>query len=267
VNAVLPAQSVSFEDARSELREAAALDRARRIIDSQAESYEDLLAGGATLEELVAESEMELGNIDWSIDSADGIAAYEDFRAAAATLTVDDFAEIMVLEDGGIFAMRLDEELPQRPNPFDDARDDVSAALEAQRTENALSARAEELAAQLRDGTPFAELGLDVTEETDRTRGAFVPRTPPGFLTEVFQMEPDDVRVIAGSGLVVIAQLASVSPVADSDEAQQLRETLQSTLDQALAQDLFDVFASDVTQRTEVRIDQAAVDAVNMNFP
>lgn len=267
INGVLPAQSVSFEEARPQLRETAALDRARRIITNQAESYEDLLAGGATLEDLAQETEMELGSIDWSVQAGDDIAAYEDFRIAAANLTLDDFPEIMTLEDGGIFAMRLEEELPERPNPFDAAREDVSAALEIDRTEKALTARAETLVAQLNTGSDFPELGLTVTVEEDRTRGAFVPRTPPTFLTEVFKMQTGDIRVISGNGIVTIVRLDGISAASNSDEARDLRNSLQATLNQAVAEDLFQIFAQDVLMRTETEINQQAIDAVNANFP
>jgi peptidyl-prolyl cis-trans isomerase D len=266
VNGILPARNVSFEDALPDLREEVALDRARRVIEQQAESYDDLLAGGATLEELAQETDMELGQIDWSEESGDGIAAYEDFRAAAAALEEGDFPQIELLEDGGVFAMRLDEELPERPEPFEQARDDVAAALEAERTEAALSARAEDLVTQVEDGADFSELGLTAIEEEDRTRRSFIPDTPSGFLPEVFEMQPGDVRTVAGNGLVTIVHLDEISPAPDTEEVRALRETLQAQLDQALAQDIFDIFTSNVAARAEPRIDQQAVNAVNANF-
>ena len=267
VNAILPAQSTSFEDAVPQLRDTLALDRARRIIEQQAESYEDLLAGGATLEELASETDMELGTVEWSVETAEGIAAYEDFRAAAAELTADDFAEIKLLEDGGVFAMRLEEELPERPEPFDSARAAVTAALIANVTEVALAETAQALKSEIESGADFAALGLTETIETDRTRGAFVPGTPPNFLTEVFQMDAAEVRIIQGGGVVSLVRLDAVSPVANSPEADALRQNLQGSLDQALAQDLFNVFTIDVATRTPQQIDPRAVEAVNANFP
>ena len=65
VNGVLPAINTSFEDARPDLQEDLAADRARRVIEAQAQSIDDMLAGGATLEEVAAETDMELGQIDW----------------------------------------------------------------------------------------------------------------------------------------------------------------------------------------------------------
>ncbi|KKL70241.1 hypothetical protein LCGC14_2106890, partial [marine sediment metagenome] len=125
VNAILPAQNVPFEEAREMLEETLAISRATRAVEARAQEIDDRLAGGATLEDLGKETKMNLGTIDWTEDSSDGIAAYGAFREAAAGLSADAFPQIDQLDDGGIFAMRLDETKPERPNPFDAARAEV----------------------------------------------------------------------------------------------------------------------------------------------
>ncbi|MEL7132374.1 MAG: SurA N-terminal domain-containing protein, partial [Pseudomonadota bacterium] len=112
VNGVLPAQRTTFEEAEPQLRQEVAMDAARRQVAVLAEDFDNLLAGGATLEELDAETDMRLASIDWFPALGEGIAAYNGFRDAALQLTEDDFPEIVQLDDGGIFAMRLEEILP-----------------------------------------------------------------------------------------------------------------------------------------------------------
>ncbi|MFY9211801.1 MAG: SurA N-terminal domain-containing protein, partial [Aestuariivita sp.] len=114
INGILAEQAVSFEEAQPILRDELAQDRARRQLEIMSQEFEDLLAGGATLEELASETEMEVGQIDWTDETLDGIAAYGAFRSAAAAVSADDFPEIGFLEDGGLFALRLDETLPPR---------------------------------------------------------------------------------------------------------------------------------------------------------
>ncbi|MEL6782327.1 MAG: SurA N-terminal domain-containing protein, partial [Pseudomonadota bacterium] len=91
INGVLPAQQTPFEEAEPLLRQALARDAARRQVSVLAEEYDNLLAGGATLEELDAETDMQLGTIDWFPALGEDIAAYEGFSDAAARLTLDDF--------------------------------------------------------------------------------------------------------------------------------------------------------------------------------
>ncbi|MGJ8556943.1 MAG: peptidyl-prolyl cis-trans isomerase, partial [Sulfitobacter geojensis] len=187
VNGILPAQATSFEDARAELQQELALARAVRAVEVRAQDIDDQLAGGATLEQLADETKMELGSIAWHPEASDDIAAYTDFREAARELNSGDFPKIQQLEDGSIFAMRLDEELPARVNPFEDALQDVRAALRADRIVTALSTQAEALVPTLGGAVGFEAAGLDALIETGQRRNAFITNTPNGFMSTVFE--------------------------------------------------------------------------------
>ncbi len=100
---------------------------------------------------------MQLGEIEWTEQSGEDIAGYEGFRAAAASLAEEDFPQIELLDDGGVFAMRLEEVLPERPEPFETARGDVAAALQAERTEAMLRDEAEQLVVELSEGAELRE--------------------------------------------------------------------------------------------------------------
>jgi peptidyl-prolyl cis-trans isomerase D len=267
INGVLPAQNVSFEDAEEELRGLTANDNAQRLVAAMARDLDDQLAGGATLEQMADETRMTLGTIAWTEDSTDGIAAYGNFREAAAALSESDFPKIIELEDGSVFAMRLDSSLPERPEPFAEARADVVEAWTAEKTIEALSAQAETLRAQIADGTPFADVGLDPQTVTDRVRNGFVEGTPDDTLTEVFDMAEGDVRIVAGDDAVFLVQLDAIAaPDADA-QSQALREQLGEQLNQQLAQDVFNIYAAEVVQRSEPTVNQQAINAVHVNFP
>ncbi|MBM2291192.1 peptidyl-prolyl cis-trans isomerase [Sulfitobacter pseudonitzschiae] len=267
VNGVLPAHNTTFEQAEPELRATLAADRARRQVDAQSRSYDDMLAGGATLEDLAKDSDMTLGTIDWFDGSDDAMAGYTEFREAAAAVTQDDYPEIETLSDGGIFALRLDKVTPARDATFDEAREDIAADMIAQRTEAALSAKAEELLPQLKDGAGFADLGLDSIEETDQVRSAFIQNTPRSFVAQVFEMEPGDVNLVTGQGMVVIVRLDDILPAADNAEATALQAQLVQQMNQSLSQDILDIYTADTTVRARPQIDQRAVQAVHVNFP
>ena len=266
VNGILAAQDIPFEEAEPDLREELAQDRARRAIEAQAQMLEDMLAGGATLEELAQETEMELGQIDWSPDSADGIAAYAAFRAAAEAITEDDFPETAFLEDGSIFAKRLDEVIPPRPEPFEDARDRVAEDLDRSRIQDALAAQATGIVAGLATTGDFATTGLAVQTETGLMRQAFVEGTPPGFMTQVFEMGTGDLRVIPEGGIVTIVRLDAVEPAATDGDMGRLAEALQTDLNQTLAQAIFQQYLRDVQLRANPQVDERALNAVISSF-
>lgn len=267
VNAVLATQITPFEEAIELLRPQIANDRARRLVEAQAESFDDLLAGGATLEELADETDLSIGQIDWTVQSAEGIAAYEAFRQVAASVGPEDFPEIENLDDGGLFAVRLDAVLPPRPAPFDEVRAEVSDHWMAAETAKRLSVQLQEQKTQLDGGSSFADIGLDAIAEENLLRTDFVPSTPPGFMEEVFEMEPGQTRVLESEAAAIIVRLDGITPPSDDGEAAALRTQLTQQASQQLARDIFEAYAADVTQRADPQINQQALQAVHVNFP
>ena len=261
VNGVLNAQNITFEEVRDDLAAELAPDRARRVIEAQASGIDDMLAGGATLEELAADTDMEMQTIDWSEEVDAGIAAYPAFRNAAAALQADDYPTLIELDDGGIFAMRLDEELPPRLLPLEEMREVALAGWQAEETMRLLRERADAIVA-----------GSAVTEERNITRDQFIPGTAPGFLTRVFQMEPGDLAVIDGpvegaGPTVLIVRMDEILPADQNDPGvTALRERLSESGRAGLAQDLFQAYVGQLQSQAGVRLDQAAINAVHTNF-
>lgn len=266
VNAVLPGQNVSFEDAQDELRELLARDRAVRLTEAQAEDLDDLLAGGATIEEVAQESAMTLGQIDWTAESDSGLAAYADFRQEAAALDAGDFPQIRQLEDGSVYAMRLDEELDERPAPFDVVAEQAAVDWRADQIVQGLTALANKTKTSVEGGASFASLGLDSTAEAEQSRTAFIETAPQDFMIEVFQMAAGDVRIVEGETTIAVVRLNAINAGDDSPEAQQLFTALKARNDQELAQGLYDIFTDDTVRRAGQAIDPRALAAVNVNF-
>jgi peptidyl-prolyl cis-trans isomerase D len=272
VNGMLDAQNIPFEDVRADLAAELSPDRARRVIEAQASGIDDMLAGGATLEELAADTDMELRTIDWSPEVDAGIAAYPAFRNAASTLVAGDYPALIELDDGGIFAMRLDAELPPRLLPLNEMRDVAVAGWQAEEVSRLLRARAEAIIADYATTGDLAAQGLTVIEERNITRDQFIPGTAPGFLTRVFQMAPGDLAVIDGpvegaGPTVLIVRLDAVLPADETDPGViALRERLTESGRAGLAQDLFQAYVGQLQTQAGVQLDQAAINAVNTNF-
>lgn len=267
INGVLPAQITTFEDAKPQLQEILAADRARRLVSIQAQDYDDLLAGGATLEELADETDLVLGTIDWSDGNGEGLGAYVGFAEAARALTAEDFPKIENLEDGGVFAIRLEEELPVRPSEFADSREQVVASWENNQLETSLNAQAAILVPQLQSGTDFARLDLTPTEEIDQPRTAFITGTPPSFMEDVFKMAVGDVIVVDSFGTVLVVRLDAINSAATNENVEALRTQLQAQVSQTLARDLYNIYSNDAVKRAGQKIDPRSVAAVHVNFP
>ncbi len=267
INGILPAQNVSFEEATADLQAELATARAVRAVEARAQEFDDQLAGGATLEQLASETKMTLGTVEWTPESSDGITGYSGFREEAATLAPGDFPKIHQLDDGGVYAMRLDEALPERPQPFEDAKQAVTDAWQAQQTVARLTEQAAEIVITLGEDPSFEAAGLDATIEQDQNRNAFIDGTPETFMDQVFAMDVGDIAVLPSDESVVIVRLDAINAADEGEANTALLAQISQQLDQTLAQDLFTVYASDVVRRAEPQIDQRAVQAVHVNFP
>ena len=268
VNAILPAQQTPFEEARDELKGEFTIDRARRMIGDRIDAIDDLLAGGATLEDVAAETDMNLGQVQWTPDMSEGLTAYEEFKTVAAEVTPEDFPEVHQLSDGGIFALRLNEVIPAHPEAYESAKERVVEAWDAAETRKRLLDQAAELKAQVENGASLGSFDQPVTVETHITRDAFIEETTPAFLEEVFTMEAGATAVIEGEDGVLIAQLAEVLPAeTDNPDAQQLAEALNDGMRQGIANDLLDAFTDSMVTRAGISLNQGAINAVHSQFP
>ena len=264
VNAVLGAQEVTLEEASEDLRAELATEAAREAINQEFDRITDLMAGGAPLEQLAEQTDLELGRISWTPDMTDDIAAYETFREAAQAATPGGFSRLEVLSDGGVFALRLDEVTPAQVPPLDDIRDQVAAAWQLQAQQDAIVARANEIAAGLTAEADLKSFGLTPRQETGLTRRSFVEATPEGFSQVIFDLDLNEARVVdAGDSALIVRldRIADADPQATDQAAQ--RAAIADSLSAGIAQDLFEAYAATVQQNTRVNINQGTVDSVN----
>lgn len=267
VNAVLPAQSTSYEEALPDLRDSLALDRARRVIDGQAQSFDDELAAGATIEELAEGSDLALATMGWTGANAEDAAGYEAFRDLATSVADGDYPTIGQLGDGGIFALRLDEVTPATPRPFEEVRDDVLGGWEQSARLATLVEFAQTQADQIETGADFASLNLDATSEEGLTRNAAGNDMPIEVLEAVFALEAGQAIALASGDGAVIVKLDTIIAADREDEtAQMLRNFYSDQAANDVSEDLFRALATDIQTRAGVEINQAAINAVHANF-
>lgn len=269
VNAVLAASEISFEEAQEDLRDELAEEAARRAIDAMAENMDDLLAGGATLEELADETEMVLGTVTWREGVDTDIAAYDDFGEAAAAVSENDFPELLALSDGGRFALRLDEVIPATVPPLDEIADEVTQAWRDTQLRERLTERAQALITELAVSGSLEDLGLEVQQEEQIRRNDFIPETPPTLVAQVYQLDaPGDMVVIPASRSAWIARLDSINPgTRGAANTVALRAVFEAQGGQALAQDLFEAYGQALQAEIGISLDQGVINAVHAQFP
>ncbi|NNE79091.1 MAG: peptidylprolyl isomerase [Silicimonas sp.] len=268
MNGILAAQETTFEDARADLTTEAALDRARRIILESVPQIQDLLAGGADMSVLAERTDMEAGTIEWNAQVFEGVAAYTAFRSAAAAAQKGGFAEVIDLDDGGIVSLSVDDVRAPELRPLDQVRDDVTSAWIEARTSEALVEQGEALAEQIRNGREMAALGLRLETNRGLERAAFIEGTPPDFTTALFEMEPNELRVLSADGDAWLLRLDAIAaPDASTPAAEALRNDFASRTAIDFSSGITAAFTQALVNNADVELNQAALNAVGAQRP
>ncbi|MEX3015642.1 peptidylprolyl isomerase [Gymnodinialimonas hymeniacidonis] len=268
VNAVLEASEITFEEARVDLAAEMAEDAARREIDAMREEMDDMLASGATLEELSNDTAMSLGTIDYTLASEDGIAAYDNFRDAAAEVEEGDFPILLELSDGGLFALRLDEVVPPTLPPLEGIEDEVAEAWTISALRDAVAARATELLGQMATGATLEDLG-DTAEERLIRRQDLLPDLPPTTVAQVFQMDAvGDVVMIPGAEAAHVIRLDAInSATRDGPDTSILLLILEQTISQSIATDIFEAYGQATQAEAGFTTNSGVINSVHAAFP
>ena len=268
MNAVLSAQETTFEEARDDLEAELATASAGRLIRDMQDPINDLLAGGAALEDLADRTDLQLGTISWTAETTDGIAAYDAFRAAAAAAEQDAFPEMVELSDGGLFVLRLDGVTPPALRPFDEVRDQATQDRSAAATQEAVIVQTEQIISDLGTTNNFTQAGLEPNQEENLLRRDFIAGTPEGFMVLIFEMaEIGDITTMETDTGTVIIRLDSIDTVNLTDPAMEAeRDSIAENVGNGIAQDIYGAYAVGVQLRTDIAIDDSAVAYINSNF-
>lgn len=285
VNAILEPVDVSFEDAKEDLRAEAAADQARRTIEKEAEASIDLIAGGASIEDLANTTGMDVGSIDWragDIAEPGHVAAYPVFREQAALIAEGAFLELHELEDGGILVLRLDNVTPPSVIPFDEAREAVEQDwLETETHRRLLSwaeARREaamagkggvaEVVQDTEDADGEAQTGVTTKPTVNRIEGlmrdGFVENAPLELVLKAFAMEAaGETEIVDAEGRVILVTLREIHNAdLKGEDAAATRQNVANRLSQSLSLDVMDHYLKAAMAAHGLKLDAAAISQI-----
>lgn len=264
INAIFDENITPFEEVEDDLREEIAAELTGVMVLNILPEIDDKLAAGATLEELGAETEMQLGTLSYSADVTDGIAAYDEFRTAADAAGEGDFPQIEHLSDGGVFSLRVDKVTQPARIPLDDIRDRVASDWKAAETVRRLTELGERFADRLAETSDFGSLGIISETASGLTRAGFVEGTPPLLVTKVFGVDQGQAVVVADTDSIFLAQVVKVTPVdLNSAENQTMTGRIGGQIDQQIAQDVLNAYMAAVQEAAGVTLDSNAISAIN----
>ena len=271
VNAAISAISVPLEEVHDDLRRELAFEDAGYIIADVADMVIDLIAGGATLEEVADETDMQLAQIDLAEGSTDGIAAYAAFREEAVASEIGEERDILNLEDGGVFVLRVEDIIEAFVKPMTDVTDDVLAGQQAAKTQEMIVARATQItnAIGVSNGGSLNDFtgSLQLETATEVSRTSTIPDLPPSIITDIFALEIGETAVIKDIAGAVIIELNAVAPF-DPTSERGIDVVLQVSAQQSaqVAQDVMAYFGAALVNLAQPTVNQTRIDSLHLQL-
>ena len=252
----------TFNSVKAKLVEELALSEATSEIAKLSEEFDDLLASGATLEELANETPLELYEIAYSPQMEDNeVTKFEGFRAEATAISATDFPKIITLADGSVAALRLDQTLEPALKPLDEVYQTVSDDWISDKRNEVLKNEAQ---LYISNGDIAS---MESTQFEEIARDSFSDKTPPAILATVFEMSKDEYRIEKLNDTYAIIHLLEIKDgVAEKPEEVEILETLKTQIKSTLSQDLFRIMISDIQKSRGIAVDESAINAVHLNF-
>ena len=263
VNAVLAAVSQPFDQVKDTLHKEVAIKDAKRMVDNQMTAIDDLLAGGASLEDVAAETPMKLVKTDYVAAEATGVPASKEFRTAAAAAKSEDFPELVTLSNGGVFALRLEKIIAPALKPLDEVKTEVVSNWIAAENIRRMRDLAKEIKTKLDGGATFQEAGLTPKSETGIRRQGTLVSAPQGTVAKAFGLEKDGVDIVESNGTLAVVRLTGITAFdATSDTGANLETQVVDAYAQQVGNDILDGFIRGIQDREGVSINQSLINAI-----
>lgn len=265
VREISPGRSVQLDDVRDEIAAEIGAERARPQADRLAETAIDMLAGGATLDEIAAELGVAVQTVEAlsrNAASARGIVASPTFQDEAFAAREREERDPVRTPEGGYILLRVDRIAPPVTPPLESIRDAVAGVWRADAQADMLADLAEALRQRLLAGETIADLAaerLSTIESVPAIRRMDPdPRVDPDARDALFLGRPGDAAVSrAGdrAALVVLREIVAPGPSADAT-------ALADALRDSLAADQFEYLGRALEARSGVSINPQTIEAV-----
>jgi peptidyl-prolyl cis-trans isomerase D len=275
VGKIEPGEEKTYEQVAGQIKTDIAASRVRTEIGSLRDKIEDERAAGSTL----AETAKKLGLKAVTIEAVDrsgrgpdgkpvtGLPPTPNVVSAAFASDVGVDTEALQLPNGGYLYFDVTGITPSRERSLDEVKDEVSGRWRDDEIAKLLQAKADDLVAKLKSGTPFAQLaseaGLKLATATDLQRGktgGFLPakvvdavfRTPKGVPASV-EGEKETERFVFR-----VTEVTDPTLNASTPEGKSIGDTLQNSY----GEDIVTEYVGRLENDFGVTVNQSAFDQV-----
>jgi len=265
---ITPGIITTFEEATDTLQSYTKSKNAIEMINGMIDEIDDLLASGATIEEIALDTDMILKTTSYYEGNASvGIEASNEFNLEASKILKDDYPTLITLSDGGILAMRLDSIKPPFLKTFETVKNEVKSDWLNFENNKKLKTLSENIVSKLNSGATFESLGLKENNSIDVLRSGSNGEVPPALVTEIFNLNVAEIAQVEEQNAIFIAKLSAITDFdAFAPDNKKWINYLSTQREQQLSQDYLESFLVAVQNKEGVSIDQKSLNAIQASI-
>lgn len=267
VNEIREGNEPEFEEVRDQLREEVIEYEAVEATVTLANDLDDLLAGGAPLEEAAQEMNLDVQVIE-AVDSEgrnregetiDNLPDRESFLSEAFSLSEGQESLLIETSSGdSYFVLQVDAVEDPAPRPLEQVANEIEDLWIREQHEDQAYALAEELEAQAAAGKPLEELaeenGLEVQETDALLRSDDGPSRD--LVSQLFSLDEEEIALSQGPQGPIVARLKEIVPAEAENDNEENGAELEAELQQGLGNDLETLFRRGLENEYEVTINE-----------
>lgn len=273
VTAVKQGKVKSFDEVRAQLKKDIAIASATDSIYRLANRFEDVLAGGATIEDAARRISLRAVKID-AIDAQgrgrSGLPVKsrpsgDNFlKAVMSTPELQD-SQLTESASGGFFLLRVNNIIPPELKPLAVVRDQVVEAWRQERRTQAAQKRAKAILDRVKAGETLTavaaaeKLALKQVESFTRIGAGAANGLTPGLVAKLFSLKPGQAEMARTGDGFVVARLKDIqSAYTTSGKA---KTELRQALGRGIAADLLAQFTFALRNQFGVEIKQKTIES------
>jgi peptidyl-prolyl cis-trans isomerase D len=275
VTRITPAAHPGFEQMKETIRQRLGEERAADLIDQRAQKLQDVIAGGATLDEIPADlgAAAVAGTLDEKGNTTEGVPAplpgtpalRSQVIADAFRLTPGEPLKVTEGPDHAYYVLQVQSITKPAAKPFEAVREQVLKDWTAEQVRHTEEALAAKLLGLIKSGQSLTSAawgsGLSVQRTPPLERGRPAPGLPAERGEKVFALHGGEPTMVETNQGFVVAVLAAIErPDLRTDKLGV--ERVQQELTRSLAQDVVGTYASALRDRANPRVNQRLLEQV-----
>lgn len=275
VKEIEPGETPKFEQVREQIADEIARSRAIDSLYAISTQLEDLLAGGATLEEAGKELNLPMLSLEnISVEgkmpsgkAADALPDIENFLSIAFATDAGEESMLTETKEGSFFILRVDQVTPTALRPLEDVRQQVVADWQAAARKGKAEEMAKKIVEQAKSGKSLKKLASSRRLKT-KTSGPLMRDTEDSdagifyeLLEKIFSAKIGDVVMAPTRDGYAVAEVKKIQR-ADIDKDTEALENVRSNLLQSLANDILDQYIAALEKKYPVEINRSAIESV-----